>query len=152
MNIRDVARLADVSVSTVSKVINKKDASVSAATREKILRIVKEYNYLPYANVRTPVKGTTLVLGVLVNDTRTQSGKLMGILNECRQWGYGALVYASGNMQEEEKNMHVLSSFHVDGVIWEKATPYDQGNAALLQSLEVPYVDSFQQLMNKVMQ
>ena len=43
-------------------------------------------------------------------------------------------------MQEEEKNMHVLSSFHVDGVIWEKATPYDQGNAALLQSLEVPYV------------
>ena len=47
MNIRDVARLADVSVSTVSKVINKKDASVSAATREKILRIVKEYNYLP---------------------------------------------------------------------------------------------------------
>lgn len=139
MNIRDVARLADVSVSTVSKVINKKDASVSAATREKILRIVKEYNYLPYANVRTPVKGTTLVLGVLVNDTRTQSGKLMGILNECRQWGYGALVYTSGNMQEEEKNMHVLSSFHVDGVIWEKATPYDQGNAALLQSLEVPY-------------
>ena len=136
MNIRDVARLADVSVSTVSKVINKKDASVSAATREKILRIVKEYNYLPYANVRTPVKGTTLVLGVLVNDTRTQSGKLMGILNECRQWGYGALVHASGNMQEEkEKNMHVLSSFHVDGVIWEKATPYDQGNAALLQSL-----------------
>lgn len=114
MNIRDVARLADVSVSTVSKVINKKDASVSAATREKILRIVKEYNYLPYANVRTPVKGTTLVLGVLVNDTRTQSGKLMGILNECRQWGYGALVYTSGNMQEEEKNMHVLSSFHVD--------------------------------------
>lgn len=140
MNIRDVARLADVSVSTVSKVINKKDASVSAATREKILRIVKEYNYLPYANVRTPVKGTTLVLGVLVNDTRTQSGKLMGILNECRQWGYGALVYTSGNMQEEEKNMHVLSSFHVDGVIWEKATPYDQGNVALLQSLEVPYV------------
>lgn len=90
--------------------------------------------------MRTPVKGTTLVLGVLVNDTRTQSGKLMGILNECRQWGYGALVYSSGNMQEEEKNMHVISSFHVDGVIWEKATPYDQGNAALLQSLEVPYV------------
>lgn len=140
MNIRDVARLADVSVSTVSKVINKKDDSISAATREKILQIVKEYNYLPYANVRTPVKGTTLILGVLVNDTYTQTGKLMGILNECHRWGYGALVYTSGSVQEEEKHIHVLSSLHVDGVIWEKHRPADLANAALLQSIEIPYV------------
>ena len=140
MNIRDVARLAEVSVATVSKVINKKDASVSAATREKILRIVKEYNYTPYANVRTPVKGTTLVIGVLVQGAHTQSAKLMGILSESHHWGYGALVYGCCNTEEEEKNIHVLSSYNVDGIVWERAAPPKPRTLELNQSLDIPFV------------
>ena len=54
MTIRDIAKLAGVSVSTVSKVMNKKDSSISQETREKVLRIAKEYNYSPYASIITP--------------------------------------------------------------------------------------------------
>ena len=42
MNIKDIARLAGVSVSTVSKVMNQKDSSISQETREKVLRMAKE--------------------------------------------------------------------------------------------------------------
>ena len=52
MNIRDIARLAGVGVSTVSRVINE-HPDVKDETREKILKIIKESNYL------------TIVLGFL---------------------------------------------------------------------------------------
>lgn len=40
MNIQEIAKLAEVSVSTVSKVMNGKDKDISEKTRKKILRIV----------------------------------------------------------------------------------------------------------------
>lgn len=140
MNIRDIARLAGVSVSTVSKVMNKKDASIRPETREKILSIIKEYNYSPYANVRTPVKGTTLVMGVLVNQPSLQNAKLAGILSECHHQGYGVLIYASSDSAEEQKNMHVLSSYNVDGIIWEGVDGGTQASRDVVAGLDIPFI------------
>ena len=42
MNIKDIARLAGVSVSTVSKVMNRKDGTISQETREKVLKIARD--------------------------------------------------------------------------------------------------------------
>ncbi len=39
MTIKDIARLADVSVSTVSKILNNKDSDISDTTRKKVLDI-----------------------------------------------------------------------------------------------------------------
>ena len=47
MTINEIAKLAGVSASTVSKIINNKDQSINPETRERVLRIVKEYNYTP---------------------------------------------------------------------------------------------------------
>ncbi len=140
MNIREIAKLANVSVTTVSKVINKKDASISAETREKILQIVKEYNYSPYANLRTPARGTTLLIGVLMNRKRTQDKKLIGILNQIHAEGYHAVVCAATSPEEEAKNIHVLSSYNVDGVIWDKTLAEDGSNEKLLEQMGLRYV------------
>ena len=48
MNINDIARLAGVSASTVSKVMNGKDNDISEATRTKVLKIIEEEQYVPY--------------------------------------------------------------------------------------------------------
>lgn len=140
MNIRDIARLAGVSVSTVSKVMNKKDENIRPETRERILSIIKEYNYSPYANVRTPVKGTTLVLGALVNSSSLHNAKLAGILQECHHQGYGVLIYGSSDAAEEQKNMHVLSSYNVDGIIWEGVGGGIQTSREVLSGLDIPYI------------
>ena len=65
MNIRDLARLAGVSPSTVSKVINGKDNSISAATRERVLNLVKEYNYQAYSAAMDS-GSKSFILGVLL--------------------------------------------------------------------------------------
>jgi len=48
INIRDIARLANVSVATVSRVING-SPNVSEKTRKKVLKIIQEYDYHPSA-------------------------------------------------------------------------------------------------------
>ena len=48
MNIHDIAKLAGVSASTVSKVMNGKDKDISEETRKKVLRVIEEENYVPY--------------------------------------------------------------------------------------------------------
>ena len=52
MNIRDIASAAHVSVATVSKVINHKDSEISNETRQRVLSVIKEYQYTPYANIQ----------------------------------------------------------------------------------------------------
>ena len=65
MTIKEIAQMAGVSISTVSKIMNQKDASISAETRERVLRIIKEFNYAPYSH--TPgSSGRSFLLGLLV--------------------------------------------------------------------------------------
>lgn len=65
MNIKDIARLAGVGVSTVSRVINN-HPDVKQDTREKIMEIIKEYNYIPNNSARMLKQNHTSYIGVLV--------------------------------------------------------------------------------------
>lgn len=51
MTIKDIAKAANVSIATVSKVLNGKDGSISEPTKNRILQIVKDANYIPYSKV-----------------------------------------------------------------------------------------------------
>ena len=48
MNIYDISKKAGVSIATVSRVLND-SAKVSAATRQRVLDVIKETNYMPNA-------------------------------------------------------------------------------------------------------
>lgn len=50
--IKDVARLANVGIATVSRVLNNSE-KVSEKTREKVLEIIEELGYSPNINART---------------------------------------------------------------------------------------------------
>ena len=65
MNIRDIAKLAGVGVSTVSRVINE-HPDVKDETREKILKIIKESNYIPNNSARILKQNNTKNIGVLM--------------------------------------------------------------------------------------
>lgn len=51
MNIKDIAKLAQVGVSTVSRVLNN-HPDVKESTRQKILEVIKESNYIPNNSAR----------------------------------------------------------------------------------------------------
>lgn len=65
--IKDVARLANVSVATVSRVMNN-SPKASAASREAVRKAMAELGYTPNANARALVSQTCDTMGVVVND------------------------------------------------------------------------------------
>ena len=67
MRIKDIAREAGVSTATVSHVINK-TKYVSDATREKVERSIKKFNYHPNTHAQSLALGRSKTIGLLVSD------------------------------------------------------------------------------------
>lgn len=65
MNIKDIAKIAGVGVSTVSRVINN-HPDVKQDTREKIQEIIQKYNYIPNTSARMLKQNNNSYIGVLV--------------------------------------------------------------------------------------
>ncbi|MDS0526945.1 LacI family transcriptional regulator [Clostridium sp. SHJSY1] len=65
MNIKDIAKLSGVGVSTVSRVLNN-HVDVKESTRQKVLEVIKKSNYIPNNSARILKQNNTNNIGVLV--------------------------------------------------------------------------------------
>ena len=131
MTIKEIAKLAGVSISTVSKIVNKKDENINSETRNRVLKIVKEYNYTPYGTVKITSEAKTFTLGILLKFASNVPQFLNGVISLAQQNGYSILLYDSDNSATIElKNITSLCKHNVDGVIWEpvsqKSLEYDR--------------------------
>lgn len=68
MTIKDVARLAGVSITTVSQILNKKGDRFSPETRQKVLAVVKELDYKADYFAQNMVSKQTKTIGMVVPD------------------------------------------------------------------------------------
>ena len=66
VTIKDVAKAAGTSVSTVSKVLNG-HYSISEETAQRVRKVMKELNYYPSASAQSIAKGTTRIVTVLTS-------------------------------------------------------------------------------------
>lgn len=119
MNIKDIAALSGVSVSTVSKVINRKDSDISAATRARVLEVVRETQYVPYSKIRKNIYGKSRLIGVLILDEKLEYQEILKILGkESGKRGY-SLVLASlvDSQKKEEEHIKILEEKNIDGLL-----------------------------------
>lgn len=124
MTIKEIAQLAGVSIATVSKIVNNKDQNINPDTRNRVLEIVKEYNYTPYGSAKVVSTAKTFIIGVLLNDSSLHSDVLQGIINSAKSRGYGVLVYDScASSTEELKHITALRRHKIDGLLWEPVSP-----------------------------
>lgn len=72
LTIKDIAELAGVSPSTISIVLNNKEG-VSAKTRDRVLKIVKEFNYTPNQVARSLVQRRSRCIGMVIPNTYNYS-------------------------------------------------------------------------------
>lgn len=93
MNIRDIARLSGVGVSTVSRVLNN-HPDVKESTRKKVLEVIKESNYIPNNSARILKQNNTKNIGVLVK----------GVFNPF----FSEMITVIGNKIEENKYTMIL--------------------------------------------
>lgn len=140
MNIRDIAKLAGVSVSTVSKIVNKKDASISKETRERVLKIVHEYNYTPYSSTINSTT-TTGSIGILINSDKYTDNALNGMIEYAQQTGYSPIILNSlGDHKQELRNITSLCTKQVDGIIWDPINESSLKNLKHIETLNIPHV------------
>jgi LacI family transcriptional regulator len=121
--IRDVAKKADLSLSTVSLVLNKK-GYVSEANKNKVLRIIKELDFHPQRSARGLATQLSGNIGfILTEDHFSQSEPFytrifLGTEFEARKHNYYILLTTvQKNIKESSEVPRFLLEHNVDGVI-----------------------------------
>lgn len=118
-NIREIAALAGVSVSTVSRVLNH-HPYVAADKREAVLKAIHELQYTPNRNAVNLAIGATRMIGVILPFTNHPyySGMLEGISAHALEHHYDIILCQTNyDVAEEERALQMLRDKLVDGII-----------------------------------
>ncbi|MBB1202394.1 transcriptional regulator RbsR [Enterobacteriaceae bacterium 89] len=116
---KDVARVAGVSTSTVSHVINK-DRFVSEAVTAKVDAAIKSLNYAPSALARSLKLNQTRTIGMLITASTNPfySELVRGVERSCFERGYSlVLCNTEGDEQRMNRNLETLMQKRVDGLL-----------------------------------
>src|SRR5437870_7859102 len=117
-NIKDVARLAGVSVATVSRVFNQ-SALVTEPTRARVLGVASRLNYWPNGAARSLITNRTHAFGVLLPDLFGEffSEVIRGIDRTARTAGYHVLL--SSSHADTGELVHAVRTMRgrIDGLI-----------------------------------
>jgi len=115
----DVAKVAGVSPTTVSRVLNDR-GYISEKTRKKVNDAIKELNYFPNEIARSLFVNKTFLIGVIFPTTvHPFFGELIfHIESMCELFGYKVLLCNSQGREDKEKAyLKMLQSHQVDGII-----------------------------------
>lgn len=119
MSIQKIARLAGVSVATVSRVLNNSD-TVKASNRERVLQAIRESNYQPNLLARQLRTARSQMILVMVSNIANPfcAEVVKGIEEQAEKNGYRILLCHSGSDVERSKSgLTLLSGKIVDGII-----------------------------------
>lgn len=120
ITIYDVAREANVSMATVSRVVNG-NPNVKPATRKKVLEVIDRLDYRPNAVARGLASKKTTTVGVIIPDVTNMffSSLARGIDDVAAMYKYNIILANSDeNSQKEVQVLNNLLAKQVDGVIY----------------------------------
>ena len=120
ITIYDVAREANVSMATVSRVVNG-NPNVKPATRKKVLDVIDELDYRPNAVARGLASKKTTTVGVIIPDVTNLyfSSLARGIDDIATMYKYNIILANSDqNNHKEIQVLNTLLSKQVDGIIY----------------------------------
>lgn len=120
VTIKDVARLAGVSISTVSRVINN-SKPVSPEVRRRVMKVIEETGYKPNDIARTLVTKKSYLIGVIVTNLANSyvAEMVRGIEEVGKMYNYDILLCSSyGDKSTELKYLQLLNRKQVEGIIF----------------------------------
>lgn len=156
MNIKELSKLAGVSVATVSYVLND-SGNVGDETRQKILKLAKEYNYKPNSVAKSLRTNKSNTIGVLVEDITVWFAPeiIRGISSFADSYGknlilndLGLLSKIGDRFDDISKYKHyindklnLLLSTQVDGIIY--VGMHDRNIDNVIKSIDKPIVFAY---------
>ena len=136
-----IAEICGVSQGTVDRALNNRKG-ISPKTKEKILKIAKEYGYRPNIHASSIAGGKSQIIGVVVFDLNNPyfSDVLMNVEGYCTSLGYSTVVmFTDKDYEKEIRCIENLYHMSVDGII---LCPVNSGieYENYLLSLNIPIV------------
>ncbi len=145
LTLEDIAKISGVSRSTVSRVINR-DRRVSPVTRERVLKIIEDYNFYPNLAARGLASGHTNVLGVVIPAGVPSLFTdpyfpilLQGVSTACNRQDYSVMLSISDVKFEKRLVGRLVQNHLVDGVIVASTLIGDPIQTTLANS-DLPFV------------
>ena len=138
MNISEIAKKAQVSTATVSRVINDSNR-VRPATREKVLRVIEENGYSPSAVAKSLSIQNTHNIGVIFPDIENPffSSALIGISKTAEANGYNVSYFNTDeSSKREHRFLEVVRSLRLDGIVLAAADMQDAQTRQTLRRFE----------------
>lgn len=132
---KDVAKLAGVSQSSVSRVYFK-GATVSQKTREKVLAAAKELGYRPNEFARSLITNRTKIIGLVMKGVQNPfyPQVLKQFTTAFKKLGYSILFVYTNNDEIQQEDIDTLLNYNVAGVIITDATLSLQANEDLFNN------------------
>ena len=119
VTIKDVAKLAGVSISTVSRVIND-SKPVTDEVKQRVLDVIKETGYVPNPLARSLVTKKSKLIGVIVPEVSDSfvNEILNGIEAVAKMYDYDILlVNTYSDKQQEIDSIRLLKTKQVEGIV-----------------------------------
>jgi len=148
LNMEDIAKLAGVSLATVSRTIQTPQ-KVRPKTRARVLSVMKKHNYIYNATAADLSRQKTKVIGLLIPTTRSPvfASSILAIQEECQNNGYSVIL---GNTQYdaqiEERIIMQFQERRVAGVILTGFTFVSEKAVISLNEARVPTVVIWEKL------
>lgn len=151
MKLSDIARLAGVSVTTASYVVNGQAAQrrISAATVERVRAIVEQHGYRPDPQAAGLRRGQTRTLGFILPDLENPSyARLAKCLEQgARARGYQLLIASSDDCPDSERQLaRLFRARRCDGLIVASCLPAEDDSYRRLLDGGLPVVAVDRQL------
>ncbi|MFC3034092.1 LacI family DNA-binding transcriptional regulator [Pseudoalteromonas fenneropenaei] len=143
VTINDVAKLAGVSMKTVSRVINN-EPSVRKKTFDQVMSAVKELNYQPNLAARNLAGTSSFTIGLVYDNPNAYYVIDMqnGVLSRCRKEGYELVIhpcsYNDENMVDEFQTM--IKRSRLAGLVLTPPLSEQADIIALLEEMDVEFV------------
>lgn len=141
ITIKDIARLANVSKSTISFYLNGNFDKMSAETKERIAKVIAENNYQPSVIARSLKKNTKLIGVIIGNITNSFSNQIVNGIDDCAlECGY-QLIVGSSNFKpsSEAQYFNGMKNMGVDGFIIQPTVDFDE---SLIDHSHIVFIDS----------
>jgi len=144
LTIKDIAKKADVSVATVSKVMNGYD-DIGEVTKAKVLKIIKENNYRPNANAQSLRTNKSFLVGLFFKDHQDSGvkhpffrGIISGLEERLLENNYDMILF-SANWEDQFSYLEKCQFRNVDGAIL-MGVPKDDPKLPELLKAKIPSV------------
>lgn len=146
ITIKDIARMAEVSPTTVSLVLNKKPSRISEEKKELIYKLAKQYGYTPNLNARGLVSNKTNMIGLIIPDIENPFFASLAkvIEEEVDKRGQSLILLNTNDSYEKDiSGLRLLNMRGVDAfliVFSNEAYNHEKELKELLAGLNKPFV------------